>query len=166
MQCMLTLFLHFHRVSLLLWTCLTLLLPYFSPKRKSLKISFNWIDEETHNHNLDQDIRNMSLWSVLSVQPSCSSRSVHKVIDRFINGYPQPSTLLFSTCTDPGNKSWNDSLLDMSEDQEHTKTRLGCFDVTAILSWGWLKLRLNEVEVYWSWGWLKLRLIQVEVDRS
>ena len=43
---------------------------------------------------------------------------------------------------------------------------MGCFDVTAILSWGWLKLRFIEVEVDWSWGWLKLRLIEVEVDRS
>ena len=41
-----------------------------------------------------------------------------------------------------------------------------CFDVTAILSWGWLKLRLIEVEVDWSWGWLKLRLIEVEVNWS
>ena len=45
-------------------------------------------------------------------------------------------------------------------------TRLGCFDVTVILSWGWLKLRLIEFEVDESWGWLKLRLIEVEVDRS
>ena len=29
-------------------------------------------------------------------------------------------------------------------------TRLGCFDVTAILSWDWLRLRLIEVEVDWS----------------
>ena len=39
-----------------------------------------------------------------------------------------------------------------------TETRLGCFDVTAILGWGWwswglLKLRSIEVEVVWSWGW-------------
>ena len=46
------------------------------------------------------------------------------------------------------------------------RTRLGCFDVTAILSWGWLKLRLIEVEVDCSWSWLKLRLIEVEVDCS
>ena len=43
-------------------------------------------------------------------------------------------------------------------------TRLGCFGVTAMLSWGWLKLRLIEVEVDWSWGWLKLSLIEVEVN--
>ena len=47
-----------------------------------------------------------------------------------------------------------------------TLTRLGCFGVTAILSWGWLKLKLIEVEVDWSWGWLELRLIAVEVDWS
>ena len=44
--------------------------------------------------------------------------------------------------------------------------RLGCFGVTAMLSWSWLKWRLIEVEVDWSWGWLKLRLIEVEVDWS
>ena len=44
--------------------------------------------------------------------------------------------------------------------------RFGCFDVTAMLSWGWLKLRLIEGEVDWSWGWLKLKLIEVEVDQS
>ena len=45
-------------------------------------------------------------------------------------------------------------------------TRFGCFGVTAMLSWGWLKLRLIDVDVDWSWGWLKLRLIKVEVDWS
>ena len=43
------------------------------------------------------------------------------------------------------------------------KTWLCCFGVTAIFSWGWLKLMLIEVEVDWSWGWLKLRLIEVKV---
>ena len=50
--------------------------------------------------------------------------------------------------------------------QKNFNTRLGCFDVTAILSWGWLKLSLIEVEIDWDWGWLKLRLIEVEVDWS
>ena len=45
-------------------------------------------------------------------------------------------------------------------------TRLDCSGVTAMLSWGWLKLRLIEVEVDCSWGWLELRLIEVEVDWS
>ena len=38
-------------------------------------------------------------------------------------------------------------------------TRLGCFGVTAMLSWCWLKLRLRliGVEVDWNWGWLKLK---------
>ena len=44
--------------------------------------------------------------------------------------------------------------------------KIGCFGVTAILSWGWLMLRLIEVEVDWSCGWLKLRLIEVEVVSS
>ena len=46
------------------------------------------------------------------------------------------------------------------------QTRLSGFGVTAILSWGWLKLRLIEDEVDCSWSWLKLRLIEVEVDCS
>ena len=46
------------------------------------------------------------------------------------------------------------------------ETRLDCFDVTAILSWGCLKLRLIEVEVHWCWGLLNLRFIEVEVDCS
>ena len=53
-----------------------------------------------------------------------------------------------------------------SNQTKHKETRLGCFGVTAMLSWGWLKLRLTEVEFDQSWGWLKLRLIGVEVDWS
>ena len=34
--------------------------------------------------------------------------------------------------------------------KNNKQTRLGCFDVTAMLSWRWLKLRLIEVEVDWS----------------
>ena len=51
-------------------------------------------------------------------------------------------------------------------DQWKYETRLGCFGVTAMLSWGQLKLRLIEVVVDWSWGWSKLRLFLVEVDWS
>ena len=50
--------------------------------------------------------------------------------------------------------------------QFQRETRLGCFDITAILSWGWLKLRLSEVKDNWSWGYLKLRLIEVKVEWS
>ena len=52
------------------------------------------------------------------------------------------------------------------DNNNNSVTRLGCFGVTAMLSWGWLKLRLIDVDVDWSWGWLKLRLIKVEVDWS
>ena len=51
----------------------------------------------------------------------------------------------------------------------HIESRLIEFEVDR--SWGWIKLRLIEVQVdwveaHWSWGSLKLRFIEVEVNRS